>query len=71
MALANVIQLHPPVTAESFADEQIRKHGLPKSLELQRAILEMVFSAGAIHGALNAHSRLDAAFKMLDAKVPA
>lgn len=71
MALANVVQLHPSVTAESFADEQIRKHGLPKSLELQRAILEMVFSAGAIHGALNAQQRLDAAFKMLDAKVPA
>lgn len=58
-------------TAESFAEEQIKKHGLPKGEPLYRAILELAFSTGAIHGALNAQQRLTEAFKAKDAKVSA
>jgi hypothetical protein len=58
------------MTAEAFAEQMIQKHGVPKSEGLYRAILELVFSTGAIHGALNAQQRLTATFRALDAKVP-
>jgi hypothetical protein len=57
--------------AEAFADEQIKKYGMPRSEQMLRALLEYTFTAGQMQGATRAGERITQAFREFDAKVPA
>jgi len=51
------------MTAEQMAEELIQRHGLPKSLELYKALLEYAFAAGQLQGGVRFGHALQTVFE--------
>lgn len=56
------------MTAEQWAEDLIKKHGLPESELMFRALLELTFSQGQMQGMIGSTRRLDTIFDQLIAK---
>lgn len=58
--------------ADQWAEDMIKRFGLPRSEEFYRALLEYAFSSGQVQGAVGSQHAIEEAFHKLDAsKVPA